>query len=62
MTARWRGEAVRSSGRSVSYMPPGERKSGIPADTETPAPLSTTTRAFCRAIAADVEQGMMLLG
>ena len=30
---------VISSGRSVSYMPPGDRKSGIPAATETPAPV-----------------------
>ena len=33
-----------SSGRSVSYMPPGDRKSGIPAAQLTPAPVSTTTR------------------
>ena len=33
-----------SSGRSVSYMPPGDLKSGIPAAQLTPAPVSTTTR------------------
>ena len=32
-----------SSGRSVAYMPPGDRKSGIPAATDIPAPVSTTT-------------------
>ena len=31
--------AVSSSGRSESYMPPGERKSGMPAPVETPAPV-----------------------
>ena len=32
-----------SSGRSVSYMPPGDRKSGMPAAQLTPAPVNTTT-------------------
>ena len=32
--------AVRSSGCRVSYMPPGLRKSGMPADTLTPAPCT----------------------
>lgn len=30
-----------SSGRRVSYIPPGERKSGIPEATEMPAPVKT---------------------
>ena len=37
------GVAVMSSGRSVSYMPPGDRKSGMPAAQLTPAPVNTTT-------------------
>ena len=37
------GVAVSNSGRSVAYMPPGDRKSGIPAATDIPAPVSTTT-------------------
>lgn len=44
-------DAVSSSGLSVSYMPPGDLKSGIPEETETPAPVSTTTdrgRAFLK--------------
>jgi len=28
---------------SVAYMPPGDLKSGIPAATETPAPVSKAT-------------------
>ena len=32
-----------SSGRSVSYMPPGDLKSGMPAAQLTPAPVNTTT-------------------
>ena len=32
-----------SSGRSVSYRPPGDLKSGMPAAQLTPAPVNTTT-------------------
>ena len=45
--------AVRSSGRRVSYMPPGLRKSGMPAETLTPAPVRKATdleRAMTSAI------------
>ena len=39
--------AVRSSGFRVAYIPPGDRKSGMPLDTDTPAPKTTATlRSF----------------
>ena len=43
MAARSCGVAVINSGRKVSYMPPGDRKSGMPAAQLTPAPVNTTT-------------------
>mmetsp|Transcript_28676 Transcript_28676/g.85696 ORF Transcript_28676/g.85696 Transcript_28676/m.85696 type:complete len:209 (+) Transcript_28676:428-1054(+) len=43
MSARCSSDAVSSSGRSVSYIPPGDLKSGMPAAALTPAPLRTTT-------------------
>ena len=44
IAARSCGEAVINSGRKVSYIPPGDLKSGIPAAQLTPAPVRTTTR------------------
>jgi len=43
ISRRWSSVAVISSGRSVSYMPPGERKSGMPAPDDIPAPVSNAT-------------------
>lgn len=36
-----------SSGRRVSYIPPGERKSGIPDETEMPAPERMMMELHC---------------
>jgi hypothetical protein len=46
--SRSRSVAVSRFGRSVSYMPPGLRKSGMPAPTEIPAPVKHTTRLPAR--------------
>mmetsp|Transcript_28531 Transcript_28531/g.61315 ORF Transcript_28531/g.61315 Transcript_28531/m.61315 type:complete len:265 (+) Transcript_28531:431-1225(+) len=44
INARSNSLAVNSSGRNVSYNPtPADRKSGIPLDTDMPAPANTTT-------------------
>jgi hypothetical protein len=41
----WRcaGVAVSNSGRKVSYIPPADLKSGIPAATDIPAPVKKAT-------------------
>ena len=54
MMARSSSLAVSSSGRSVSYMPPGDLKSGMPQATETPAPVKNATRqpGFARMVCA----------